>query len=188
VDTLGYEPDDCQGRPLEFAPLTTDYEISLPDDVVLGEIHARTSARAGWERAGYAAGRFTLPAGSMIRLRAPAAWTVGLDRLVGLLPAGCLSSLCVAGNIDFADADVAALRAWQGLLGLDLARTAVTDTCVDALVEMHELRQLSLVGTAVSAGSVERLRRSLPECELSAESLITDAIRGRRLFNEDLIA
>jgi hypothetical protein len=187
VDTLGYEPDDCQGKPLEFVPLAAKCEVALPDGVVLGELHIRADAESGWERAGHAAGRFTLPAGVMVRLRAPAGWTVGLSALVSLLPENCLSSLCVAGNVDFDDTDVRALRAWPGLLGLDLGRTSVTDASIDVLIELQGLRQLSLVGTSVSSAAVDRLRKALPACEIAADELISDAIRGRGLFNEDLV-
>jgi hypothetical protein len=187
VDTYGYDPDECAGRPLDFIPLSSDFEITLPEGVVLGEIHIRRSAAAGWERAGHATGSFRLPAGAMVRLRAPGSWTIGLDLLVELLPARCLSSLCMAGNIDVTDADVGRLVAWSGLVELDLARTRVTDACIEKIAQMRELRHVSLVGTGVSAAALERLAAALPDCALSAGSLITDVIRGRGLFDEELI-
>jgi Sulfotransferase domain len=184
IDTFGYEADECAGHPLEFTPLAEDHTVTLPDGVVLGEIHVRRAADAGWERAGAAAGTFTLPAGSMVRLRAPGAWTVGLERLAGLLPAGCLSSLCLAGNLEVTDAFVTRLAGLAGLVELDLARTRVTDGCLDAVAQLPHLRHLSVVGTAVSAA---RVAETLPGCEVSVAPLITDAMRGRRLFAEDLI-
>jgi hypothetical protein len=187
VDTLGYDLDECQGQPLEFAPLASEHTITLPDEIVLGELHIRRHADACWERAGAAAGSFTLPAGVMVRLRAPGAWTVGLERLVELLPGGCLSSLCLAGNREVADPLVARLTGLSELVELDLARTLVTDDCVDALAELRGLRHLGLVGTAVSDAGVARLAELLPGCAVSRAPLITDSMRGRRLFVEELI-
>ena len=47
VDTLGYDLDDCAGRPLDFSPIGSTVELCLADDVVLGELHVRRSAAAG---------------------------------------------------------------------------------------------------------------------------------------------
>lgn len=187
VDTLGYGLDDCQGRPLEFVPLAEEHTVTLPEGVALGEIHVRREAEGCWERAGDAAGTFTIPAGAMTRLRAPGAWTVGIERLAKLLPTGSLSSLCLAGNLEATDALVARLAGFSGLVELDLARTAVTDGCLEPLAQMRGLRHLGLVGTAVSAEGVARLAEALPECAISMAPMITEPMRGRRLFDEDLI-
>ncbi len=187
VDTLGYGLDDCQGRPLDFVPLAAEHAVALPDGIALGEIHVRSEADGCWERAGDAAGTFTIPAGVMSRLRAPGAWTVGIERLAELLPAGSLSSLCLAGNLEATDALVARLAGFSGLLELDLARTAVTDSCLEPLAQMRGLRHLGLVGTAVSTDGAGRLAEALPECAISTAPLITEPMRGRRLFDEDLI-
>src|SRR5581483_10041685 len=134
-----------------------EVEVSLPAGVVLGEVHVRRGVEARWERFGHAAGSFVLPAGVMVRLRVPGAWTARAGRVAELLPASCVASLCLAGNRDVVDEDVVALAGGEGLVGLDLARTRVTDGCVDALVGMGGLRHVSVVGTGVSSEAVARL-------------------------------
>ena len=186
LDTLGYGLDDCQGQPLDFIPLAREHTITVPDGIALGEIHIRRDAAAGWERAGAAAGTFTIPAGAMARLRSPGAWTVG-ERLPDLLPAGCLSSICLAGNLDVTDAFVARLAGLSSLVELDLARTPVTDRCLNALSQTRGLRHLGLVGTAVSADGAARLGETLVDCTISTAPMINDSMRGRRLFDEALI-
>ena len=185
VDTLGYDTDDCAGRPLEFSPIPQGFDLRLPDDVVAGELHIRWSADSGWERAGHAAGEVTLPEGAMVRLRCPGGWSTGIDRLTEVLPTGSVSSLCLAGNTAIRDADLARLAPSSGLIELDLARTRVTDDCLDAVAAIKSLRHVSVVGSGVSSDGADRLRRALPECAVSSASLITDAIRGRSLFDED---
>ena len=187
LDTLGYGLDDCQGQPLDFIPLAREHTITVPDGVALGEIHIRRDAAAGWERAGAAAGTFTIPAGAMARLRSPGAWTVGLERLPELLPAGCLSSICLAGNLDVTDAFVARLAGLSPLVELDLARTPVTDRCLNALSQTRGLRHVGLVGTAVSADGAARLGETLVDCTISTAPMINDSMRGQRLFDEALI-
>jgi Sulfotransferase domain len=185
VDTLGYEPDDCAGHPLEFTPLPSSVELRLPDDVVLGELHVRTGAESGWERAGHLAGEVTLPGDTMVRVRCPGGWTTAPGRLTELVPAGSVTSLCLAGNTAVSDLDVIRLAPSSGLIELDLARTRVTDACVDAVASIRSLRHVSVVGAGLSAQGVDRLRRALPDAAVSAASLVTDAIRGRQLFDED---
>ena len=99
--------------------------------------------------------------------------------------AGSVSSLCLAGNTAIRDADLARLAPSSGLIELDLARTRVTDDCLDAVAAIKSLRHVSVVGSGVSSDGADRLRRALPECAVSSASLITDAIRGRSLFDED---
>jgi hypothetical protein len=185
VDTLGYGLDDCAGRPLDFSPIGSTVELRLADDVVLGELHVRWSAEPGWERMGHASGEVTLPQGAMVRLRCPGGWTTDPARMTDLLPPGSVSSVCFAGNSTIRDADVARLARWTGLVELDLARTRVTDACIDGLAAVETLRHVSVVGAGVSAEGVDRLRRARPDCAVSAGPLITDAIRGRNLFDED---
>jgi Sulfotransferase domain len=185
VDTLGYELDDCAGRPLEFSPVRSAVELRLADDVVLGELHVRWSHESGWERMGYAAGEVTIPQGAMVRLRCPSGWSAEPSRMTELLPPGCVSSVCFAGNSTVRDADVARLARWSGLIELDLGRTRVTDACIEDLAAIETLRHVSVVGSGVSAEGADRLRRGRPDCVVSAAPLITDAIRGRHLFDED---
>lgn len=185
VDTLGYDLDDCAGRPLDFSPIGSTVELRLADDVVLGELHVRWSAGSRWERMGHAAGEVTVPQGAMVRLRCPGGWTAEPARMAEVLPPGSVSSVCFAGNSTIRDADVARLARWSGLVELDLARTPVTDACIDDLAAIETLRHVSVVGAGISAEGVDRLRRARPDCDVSAGPLITDAIRGRHLFDED---
>jgi hypothetical protein len=185
VDTLGYDTDDCAGCPLEFSPIPRGIDLRFPDDVVAGELHVRWSAESRWERMGHAAGEVTLPEGAMVRLRCPGGWTTGIGRLTEVLPPGSVSSLCLAGNTAIRDEDLARLAPSSGLIELDLARTRVTDDCLDAVAAIKSLRHVSVVGAGVSSNGADRLRCALPECVVSSASLITDAIRGRSLFDED---
>jgi hypothetical protein len=187
VDTLGYQPDDCRGGPLEFSPVASAHEVTLPDGVVLGEIHVRSDPDGDWERAGHAAGTFTIPAGKMVRLRVPGGWTTGGERLVELLPAGCLSSLCLAGNAEVTDEFVSKLAGWTELIELDLARTPVTDACVEWVAQIGRLAHVSVAGTGVSAAGQERLRTALPGCKVSAVRLIPETMRGLGYFDEELV-
>jgi hypothetical protein len=187
IDTFGYAPDDCAGEPVEFAPLPADFHVELPDAVALGELHVRRDPRSGWERLGDGAGTFTLPAGVMSRLRVPGGWTAEVSRIAELMPDGSLSSLCLAGNTDVTDGQLGPLVGRRGLVELDLARTPVTDACIETIVQITQLRHVSLIGTAVSAAAEERLRRSLLDCQVSSGPMITDSMRGRGFFDETLI-
>lgn len=187
VDTLGYAPDHCLGRPVEFVPNRSRLDLHLGSDVVLGELHVRGAEDDDWQRFGYAAGSFELPAGVMVRLRCPGARTTELESLTELLPAGGIASLCLAGNLDVTDRAIADLAGRPGLLELDLARTCVTDASVEALATLTGLRHLSVAGSGMSAAAVARLERALPNCEVFSAPLITETVRGRSMFDEELI-
>ncbi len=186
IDTFGYEPDDCSGAPLLLCPAPADCRVMLPDGTLLGELHVRHDPGGLWVRAGHATGTFTIAAGTVTRLRAPGGWTLGFERLSQLLARSGIASLCLAGNLDVTDEFLQGFSAWEGLVELDLARTRITDSSVAQLERLRQLRHLSVVGTGISQTGLTRLRVALSDCQISAAPLITDEIRGRRLFNEEL--
>ena len=63
----------------------------------------------------------------------------------------------------------------------------VTDDCVDALARMRGLRHVGLVGTAVSDDRRGAAGRGAGGLSVSRAPMITDSMRGRRLFVEALI-
>ena len=61
VDTLGYDLDECQGQPLEFAPLASSTRSRSPTRSCSASFTFGATPTTCWERAGAAAGSFTLP-------------------------------------------------------------------------------------------------------------------------------
>jgi Leucine-rich repeat (LRR) protein len=66
------------------------------------------------------------------------------------------------------DAGVEDLVKLPQLRRLDLSNTAITDKSIDALAQVKHLKNLFISSTKLSATGVSRLKKALPECEITA--------------------
>jgi serine/threonine protein kinase len=66
------------------------------------------------------------------------------------------------------DAGVKNFAKLSQLRRLDLSNTAITDKSIDSLAQMKHLRSLFISSTRLSADGLSRLKKALPECEITA--------------------
>lgn len=61
---------------------------------------------------------------------------------------------------------IAKLPYIQGLRGLSVVGRHFTDTQLEMIANLEQLEQLELIDTAVTKPAVQKLRRSIPHCEV----------------------
>jgi hypothetical protein len=186
IDITRYPLDDCLGRRPSPEPLRNELVVELPPGVVLGELHVRTAAASQWERLCAAEGTVRLAAGTEVRLRCPGGWTSGLRHLSAFAP-GAISSLCLAGNQDVCDDDLAGLATHGGLRELDLARTPITDRGLVHLAALPRLRGLNVLGSRVTARAATAFAGAHPGCTVASGNLWAGEWRAKGWLEDRFI-
>ena len=88
------------------------------------------------------------------------------DRGVEALRACTNIAVLRLSNTKVGDDGVVAMRLLTKLQILDLNGTQVTDACLDALASYSSLKSLDLRTTAISEAGFQRLKKSLPGCDI----------------------
>jgi len=73
----------------------------------------------------------------------------------------------VLGNSPIGEVQLAQLKNLSRLQYLDLSHSRISDRAVDELTPMRSLARLDVRGTRISSEGLDRLRRALPECQIS---------------------
>ena len=72
------------------------------------------------------------------------------------------------GFTNFDDQDLISIGSIDTLEFLFAARTLITDTAIDVLMDFKQLKILNLSGCSVSSHCLDRLRRRLTRCNITA--------------------
>lgn len=103
-------------------------------------------------------------------LRSNDAWTSPQGVPDELFPAIAALRDCkvlLLGHSPISDVQLAQLKNLSRLQYLDLRYSRISDRTVGELTRMRSLARLNLRGTLISNEGLDRLRRSLPECQIS---------------------
>jgi hypothetical protein len=186
LDVTHYDLDDCTGARLEPAPIQSDVVVELPQDVMLGELHARSPSSSAWERAAWATGSVHFAGGLEFRLRCPGGWTTALPSL-SLLPAGALSALCLSANQDVSDDQLLTLSCQPQLRELDLSRTPISDAGLEHLDALRDLRALNLLGSRVTTEGAMTFADRHPQCVVAAGQLWSEQWRQKGWLEDEFL-
>jgi Sulfotransferase domain len=165
VTDARYPADDCLGGPLATPTSRGARRLRFPEGERLGTLFTRgdREQREGtWTRLAEACGEVSAPPDVALKLRVHEQAPAESIRSLRGLPADGLDSLCMAGNASLDDELLSICAAsLRDLRELDLARTAVTDGCIDALASLPHLAGVNLFEANLTPGGASTLRHKL---------------------------